>query len=137
MSCSYRGGGGGGRQSGSYLRSRSIRRIQESTQVLLVPCLHTGCLLNMIRHSEHLVGSHLSKMLDSLLSGFQAEAEATARDVESDDNEMFAQHRTALEMYAFLMHWFSVAADKFSPKDEDGAAAAKPKVGSSCSIVFI
>lgn len=84
---------------------------------------------SLLKHSEHLVGSHLSKMLDSLLSGFQAEAEATARDVESDDNEMFAQHRTALEMYAFLMHWFSVAADKFSPKDEDGAAAAKPKRG--------
>lgn len=83
-----------------------------------------------LRYSDHLVGSHLSKMLDSLLSGFQAEAEATARDVESDDNETFPQHRTALEMYAFLMHWFSVAADKFTPKDEDGAAAVKPKVSS-------
>jgi condensin complex subunit 1 len=80
------------------------------------------------RHSEHLVGSHLSKMLDSLLSGFQAEAEATSRDIDADDNDTFSQHRTALEMYAFLLHWFSVAADKFAPKDEEGAAVAKPKV---------
>lgn len=86
-------------------------------------------LLNtMCRHSEHLAGSHLYKILDSLLSGFHAEAEAASRDIDADDHDMFSQHRTMLEMYAFLLHWFCVTADKFSPKDEDAPAAAKPKV---------
>ncbi|KAG8732139.1 Condensin complex subunit, partial [Ceratobasidium sp. 414] len=84
---------------------------------------------SLLKYSERLVGSHLSKMLDSLLSGFQAEAEATSRDLEADDNDSFPQHRTALEMYAFLLHWFSVTADKAPPKPEEGAAAAKPKRG--------
>ncbi|KAG9093663.1 Condensin complex subunit [Ceratobasidium sp. 370] len=84
---------------------------------------------SLLKHSEQLVGSHLSKMLDSLLSGFQAETEATSRDLEADDNDSFPQHRTALEMYAFLLHWFSVTADKPLPKDEEAAAAAKPKRG--------
>jgi condensin complex subunit 1 len=88
-----------------------------------------ACLLNItFRHSEHIAGSHLSKMLDSLLSGFQAEAEAASRDIDADDHDMFSQHRTALEMYAFLLHWFCVTADKFAPKDEENGAASKPKV---------
>ncbi|KAG9085131.1 Condensin complex subunit [Ceratobasidium sp. UAMH 11750] len=84
---------------------------------------------SLLKYSERLVDSHFSKMLDSLLSGFQAEAEATSRDFEADDNDSFPQHRTALEMYAFLLHWFSVAADKPFPKDDEGAVATKPKRG--------
>ncbi|ELU37190.1 mitotic chromosome condensation-related protein [Rhizoctonia solani AG-1 IA] len=80
-------------------------------------------------HPEHLSGGHLSKMLDSLLSGFQAEANAASNDIDSDDHESFSHHRTTLEMYAFLLHWFCVTADKQGLKDEDNGAAAKPKRG--------
>ncbi|KAG8720872.1 hypothetical protein FRC09_008839, partial [Ceratobasidium sp. 395] len=84
---------------------------------------------SLLKHSESLVSSHLSKMIDSLLSGSQAEAEATSRDLDADDNDSFSQHRTALEMYSFLLHWFSVTADKMPSKGEEGVAAVKPKRG--------
>ncbi|EUC53540.1 condensin complex subunit 1 [Rhizoctonia solani AG-3 Rhs1AP] len=84
---------------------------------------------SLLKHAERLSGGHLSKMLDSLLSGFQAEANSASNDVDADDNESFSHHRTALEMYAFLLHWFCATADK-QPKEEDGGAAAtKPKRG--------
>ncbi|KAF8679984.1 Condensin complex subunit [Rhizoctonia solani] len=84
---------------------------------------------SLLKHPEHLSGGHLSKMLDSLLSGFQAEANAASNDIDSDDHESFSHHRTTLEMYAFLLHWFCVTADKQGLKDEDNGAAAKPKRG--------
>ncbi|QRV75821.1 condensin complex subunit 1 [Ceratobasidium sp. AG-Ba] len=84
---------------------------------------------SLLKHSDHLAGSHYPKMLDSLMSGLQSEADATSRDIGADDDESFLQHRKALEMYAFLLHWFSVTADKSVPKDEEGAPAAKPKRG--------
>ncbi|KAF8761119.1 Condensin complex subunit [Rhizoctonia solani] len=84
---------------------------------------------SLLKHPEHLSGGHLSKMLDSLLSGFQAEANAASGDIDADDHESFSHHRTTLEMYAFLLHWFCVTADKQGLKDEDNGAAAKPKRG--------
>ncbi|CAE6439777.1 unnamed protein product, partial [Rhizoctonia solani] len=84
---------------------------------------------SLLKHSERLSGGHLSKMLDSLLSGFQAEANSASNDVDADDNESFSHHRSTLEMYAFLLHWFCVCATAEKPKDEDGAVAAKPKRG--------
>ncbi|CAE6344453.1 unnamed protein product [Rhizoctonia solani] len=84
---------------------------------------------SLLKHPEHLSGGHLSKMLDSLLSGFQAEATAASNDVDADDHDSFSHHRTTLEMYAFLLHWFCVTADKQGSKDEDNAAATKPKRG--------
>ncbi|KAG8711565.1 Condensin complex subunit [Ceratobasidium sp. 423] len=83
---------------------------------------------SLLKYSDHLSGGHLSKMLDSLLSGFQAEANSASNDVDADDNESFSHHRSTLEMYAFLLHWFCVTTDKH-PKDEDAGAAAKPKRG--------
>ncbi|CAE6532324.1 unnamed protein product [Rhizoctonia solani] len=83
---------------------------------------------SLLKYSDRLSGSHLSKMLDSLLSGFQAEANSASNDIDADDNESFSHHRSTLEMYAFLLHWFCATADK-QPKDEEGGAAAKPKRG--------
>ncbi|CAE6434454.1 unnamed protein product [Rhizoctonia solani] len=84
---------------------------------------------SMLKYRDRLSGGHLSKMLDSLLSGFQAEANSASNDIDADDNESFSHHRSSLEMYAFLLHWFCATADKNPSKDEDGGAAAKSKRG--------
>ncbi|KAH7345411.1 non-SMC mitotic condensation complex subunit 1-domain-containing protein [Rhizoctonia solani] len=84
---------------------------------------------SMLKYRDRLSGGHLSKMLDSLLSGFQAEANSASNDIDADDNESFSHHRSSLEMYAFLLHWFCATADKNPSKDEDGGAATKSKRG--------
>ncbi|KAJ1311862.1 hypothetical protein OPQ81_010322 [Rhizoctonia solani] len=85
---------------------------------------------SLLKHSDRLSDAHLSKMLDSLLSGFQAEANSASNDIDADDHESFSHHRSTLEMYAFLLFWFCVtAANKKSSGEDDGGAAAKPKRG--------
>lgn len=45
-------------------------------------------------------------------TGFTIELEATARDNDPTDHTAYVDHRTALEMYAFLLQWFVTAAEK-------------------------
>ena len=54
----------------------------------------------------------MSKLLDSISSGFAAQVDATVRDVEQEDQQTFMAHKTPLEMYAFLLQWFVSAAEK-------------------------
>lgn len=74
----------------------------------------------------------MSKTLDSISSGFLAEAEATQTDIDSGaDPHQCLAHKTPLEVYAFLLLWFVIAAEKFSSskRDDDVPPAAKPKRG--------
>ncbi|KAG8907136.1 Condensin complex subunit [Tulasnella sp. 403] len=89
-----------------------------------------------LKHSQFLRGSLISKLLDSVTSGkssmatcLQAEIDATQRDIDADDQESFAAHRQTLEVYAFLIHWFILAADKVATKSGEEVPAPKPKRG--------
>ncbi|KAF7327571.1 Condensin complex subunit 1 [Mycena kentingensis (nom. inval.)] len=78
---------------------------------------------NLLKHSDAVPGPVMSKLLDSLLSGLQGELDATTRD-EQEPAQIYAAHRTPLEMYAFLLQWFVTAAEKV--KQSDGDAPATP-----------
>jgi condensin complex subunit 1 len=85
-----------------------------------------------IRYSETLQGSTMNKLLDSVSSGFLSEYESAVRDLDTGDQELFMSHRTPLEMYAFLLQWFVMAAEKVKSKtddDEPSAPAPKPRRG--------
>jgi condensin complex subunit 1 len=69
----------------------------------------------------------MSKMLDSISSGLQAEIDATQRDLDSDDQDQYTSHKPALEMYALLLHWFILAAEKYNPREGGQSAAPAPK----------
>ncbi len=69
----------------------------------------------------------MTKLLDSLTSGFQAEADATIRDAVTEDPEAISGHKDALEMYAFLLHWFVAAAENVKSGSEETAPVAKTK----------
>ncbi|KAG8971035.1 hypothetical protein FRB90_010609, partial [Tulasnella sp. 427] len=72
----------------------------------------------------------MSKLLDSIMSGLQAEIEASQRDIDADDHDSFPTHRQILDVYAFLIHWFVMAADKAGSKSsEEVIVASKPKRG--------
>lgn len=87
---------------------------------------------SVLKHSHMVPGQIMTKLLDSLSSGLQSELEATLRDIDTGDQETYMVHKTPLEMYAFLMHWFVIAVEKVKVREGDGpptAAGAKPKRG--------
>lgn len=75
----------------------------------------------LLKHSATLPGSIMSKLLDSMSSGLQAELDATMRDVEQGDQQGYMSHKTPLEMYVFLLQWFVTAAEKVKASDDDEA----------------
>ncbi|KAG8948308.1 Condensin complex subunit, partial [Tulasnella sp. 419] len=87
---------------------------------------------SLLKHAQNLRGSTMSKMLDSITSGLQAEVDNTVRDIDADDQESFAMHRQTLDVYAFLLYWFASVAEKSGLKaDDEQVQAAKPKRGKS------
>ncbi|KAI1792515.1 non-SMC mitotic condensation complex subunit 1-domain-containing protein [Ganoderma leucocontextum] len=86
---------------------------------------------SLLKHAAALQGTHMIKILDSVSSAYQAEVEATSRDVDSEDQQTFMAHKTPLEMFAFLLSWFVNAAEKVKTSGDDDAPppTAKPKRG--------
>lgn len=83
---------------------------------------------SLLKHSDMVPGSIMSKLLDSISSGLLAELEATMRDIETGDPKTYMAHKTPLEMYAFLLHWFVTAAEKVKASDDkDVPLAPAPK----------
>jgi condensin complex subunit 1 len=75
----------------------------------------------------------LNKLFDLIMSGFAAEADAAAHDIDHEDQQTCAIHKVPIEMYAFLLNWSAsaLAAEKVAVPDEDAPAVApsKPRRG--------
>ena len=82
---------------------------------------------SLLKHSDMVPGSIMSKLLDSISSGLLTELEATIRDIETGDQKTYMTHKTPLEMYAFLLHWFVTAAEKVKAPDNGDVPPAVPK----------
>ena len=83
---------------------------------------------SLLKHSDMVPGPIMSKLLDSISSGLLAELETTIRDIETGDQKTYMTHKTPLEMYAFLLHWFVTAAEKVKASDNgDVPPAPVPK----------
>ncbi|KAK7032919.1 condensin complex subunit 1 [Favolaschia claudopus] len=81
---------------------------------------------SLLKHSDAVPGPTMSKLLDSLTSGLQAELDATIRDLD-DEKQVYLAHKAPLEMYAFLLQWFVTAAEKVKQTDGDGPGTPAPK----------
>jgi condensin complex subunit 1 len=73
----------------------------------------------------------MSKLLDSITSGLQAEVDATQRTLDSPDVDLttLTEHKRPLEHYSFLLHWFVLAADKIGQAHGPASPAPKAKRG--------
>jgi len=70
----------------------------------------------------------MAKVLDSLISGLQAEHESAARDLR--DTESYILHGPTLERYAFLLDWATRAIERARVDDsEQITATPKPRKG--------
>ncbi|EIN08162.1 hypothetical protein PUNSTDRAFT_102926 [Punctularia strigosozonata HHB-11173 SS5] len=86
---------------------------------------------SLLKYSDSLQGLVMSKILDSVSSGLAAQTETTTHVLESGDQESIREQKKAIEMYAFLLQWFVIAAEKVKKGGEDEVAvpAAKPRRG--------
>jgi condensin complex subunit 1 len=73
----------------------------------------------------------MSKLLDSMSSGLQAEVDAAQRTLDSPDVDLttLIEHKRPLEHYAFLLQWFVLAADKGEQTRGPASPVAKAKRG--------
>ncbi|RIB15151.1 non-SMC mitotic condensation complex subunit 1 [Gigaspora rosea] len=60
---------------------------------------------SFVKNFNELKSATMNRVLDIILSGFQAEYEITSNDLDADEEETYSEHRTALEMYGFLLVW--------------------------------
>ncbi|KAG0342692.1 Condensin complex subunit [Podila horticola] len=60
---------------------------------------------SFIKHFNTLQKKTATKVWDIVLSGFNAELQVTAQDLDFNDQDAYLQHRTPLEMYGFLIYW--------------------------------
>ncbi|KIM60515.1 hypothetical protein SCLCIDRAFT_1216792 [Scleroderma citrinum Foug A] len=82
---------------------------------------------SLLKHADAVPGPCMNKLLDSIASGFSAQLDAAIRDSKEEDQQAAMSHKTPLEMYAFLLNWFTSAADKVKSGGEDGLAQFQPK----------
>ncbi|KJA17627.1 hypothetical protein HYPSUDRAFT_146327 [Hypholoma sublateritium FD-334 SS-4] len=81
---------------------------------------------SILKHAGTVPGPIMSKLLDSVSSGLQAELEATLRDIDTGNQQAYMEHKTPLEMYAFLLSWFVTAAESVkTPEEGDAPPPAK------------
>jgi condensin complex subunit 1 len=110
----------------------AVESLADSSDNILEPEVF-DVFRSFLRHRQALSGPVMNKILDSISSGFGSQVEATLRDVETEDHHTTMVHKTPLEMYAFLLHWFVNVADNVKPPDDDEivplAAPAKARRG--------
>ncbi|KAI0750990.1 non-SMC mitotic condensation complex subunit 1-domain-containing protein [Daedaleopsis nitida] len=82
---------------------------------------------SLLKHAATLQGTHMTKILDSISSAYQAQVEATVRDVDEEDQQTFMVHKMPLEMYAFLLGWFVNSAAKVKAAGEEDTPTPAPK----------
>ncbi|KAL0945257.1 hypothetical protein HGRIS_000767 [Hohenbuehelia grisea] len=105
------------------LLEAAVEAVAESTDNILEAEI-LDVYRSILKFSDAVSGNVMSKLLDSITSGLQAQLEATIRD--QDDQQSYASHRTAFEVYAFLLQWFVSAAEKVKASEEEGEAAPAP-----------
>ncbi|KAI6123353.1 non-SMC mitotic condensation complex subunit 1-domain-containing protein [Pisolithus thermaeus] len=107
------------------LLQRAVGSIAHSSEEIKDPEIF-DIFRSLLKHADVVPGPCMSKLLDSIASGFSAEIDAAIRDLKEEDQQATTSHKIPLEMYAFLLNWFAAAADKVKSPGE-GEATPQPK----------
>ncbi|KAJ7219999.1 non-SMC mitotic condensation complex subunit 1-domain-containing protein [Mycena pura] len=104
----------------------AVEAVAESSESIADPDVF-DVYRSLLKSSDAVPGPTMSKLLDSLSSGLQAELDATMRDLDQEAPQVYLAHKTPLEMYAFLLQWFVSAAEKVKQNDTDAPGTPAPK----------
>ncbi|PNS20628.1 Condensin complex subunit 1 [Sphaceloma murrayae] len=75
----------------------------------------------LLKHAASIPATSLSKLLDLLVSGIQAEADLIHHDLEAEEQDAAQQQKRILEMYAFLLQWTLTSIDAKSAQEKSSA----------------
>ncbi|KAH7913093.1 non-SMC mitotic condensation complex subunit 1-domain-containing protein [Hygrophoropsis aurantiaca] len=103
---------------GAILQGHAVGAIANSSNAISDPETFDA-FRSILKHADIVPSIYMSKVIDAVSSAFLAQIDATTRDEE--DQETYVAHKMALDMYAFLVHWFVIAADKVKAEGEDEA----------------
>lgn len=82
---------------------------------------------SLLKYCGSLSGGNASKLLDSLISGFQAQTDAAISDVADDNSGSFDTHKVCIAKYAFLLSWFTTASEKVKgPGESESGSFVAP-----------
>ncbi|KAH9018706.1 non-SMC mitotic condensation complex subunit 1-domain-containing protein [Lactarius pseudohatsudake] len=107
------------------LLQQAVSAIAESAEAVTSPDTF-DVLRSFLKCADAVPGILMSKLLDVITSGFAAEVDAAAQDIDHEDQQTCAAHKVPIEMYAFLLNWSARSAEKVNGPDEDAPAAAAP-----------
>ncbi|THH03639.1 hypothetical protein EW146_g10374 [Bondarzewia mesenterica] len=107
----------------SALLDEAVGAVSESSESIADPRIF-DIYRSLLKHADVLPGPLMSKLLDSISSGFLAQTETAIRDVDHEDQQTYVAHKTPLEMYAFLLNWFVGAAEKVKGSAGDDVPVA-------------
>ncbi|KAH9054817.1 non-SMC mitotic condensation complex subunit 1-domain-containing protein [Lactarius vividus] len=105
------------------LLQQAVSAIAESAEAVTSPDTF-DVLRSFLKCADAVPGILMSKLLDVITSGFAAEVDAAAQDIDHEDQQTCAAHKGPIEMYAFLLNWSARSAEKVNGADEDAPAAA-------------
>ncbi|KAI0795346.1 non-SMC mitotic condensation complex subunit 1-domain-containing protein [Irpex lacteus] len=98
---------------------QAVEAVADSSDAIADPNVFDS-YRSLLKYAEKLQGTTMSKVLDSISSGFQTQVDATLRDSADEDEQAIASRKMVLEMYAFLLHMFVLAAERVKDGgDED------------------
>ncbi|KAH9074289.1 non-SMC mitotic condensation complex subunit 1-domain-containing protein [Lactarius deliciosus] len=103
----------------------AVSAIAESAEAVTSPDTF-DVLRSFLKYADAVPGILMSKLLDVITSGFAAEVDAAAQDIDHEDQQTCAAHKGPIEMYAFLLNWSARSAEKVNGPVEDAPAAAAP-----------
>lgn len=108
----------------------AVSAIAESSEAVTSPDTF-DILRSFLKYASAVPGILMSKLLDLIMSGFAAEVDAAAHDIDHEDQHTCATHKVPIEMYAFLLNWSAHSAENVPVPDEDApiAVPAKPRRG--------
>ncbi|KAH9955095.1 hypothetical protein BGW80DRAFT_1396408, partial [Lactifluus volemus] len=62
-------------------------------------------LCTFLKCVDAVPGILMNKLLDIIMSRLAAEVDASAHDIDHEDQQTCAAHKVPMEMYAFLLNW--------------------------------
>ena len=105
--------------------TEAVSAIAESAEAVTSPNTF-DILRSFLKCADVVPGILMSKLLDVITSGFAAEVDAAAQDIDHEDQQTCAAHKVPIEMYAFLLNWSARSAEKVNTPHEDAPAAGAP-----------
>lgn len=98
-----------------------VDKIEVASDTIAEPLVFDK-IRSFIKNFDHVKPKFLARLLDIVLSAFRHEVKATADDIEANEKETFATHKTVLEMYGFIVHWYLITIE-----DKASSMAGKSK----------